>query len=315
MGMTKHSPIVETQPDQKNGRRPKQIDAIELDVAVPFAHSTPLFARANGVAQSRTVHQLQRTVGNSVVQRLLTRNTPTRGVVQTDGDSSLPSVPRLELTPPSRLRPNRPSFSFLPELRLEFDPHLSAEMRARQLVLQLLDPEVIQRALRADSPGSDLFTVPMLPPPAPLVPRGAGPSTPRPASPGDLIRAVMAVPAISSATTRLQMLALDQLRNDWGRLSTGERVAAISTSAAIGVGALAGIASDPSARRFMLNQLNGRVIPVPGIKGFGLELNTEGTNVMVGLHFDVGRVLPPILGFGPSSPSPLGGPPQPGTSP
>jgi hypothetical protein len=48
---------------------------------------------------------------------------------------------------------------------------------------------------------------------------------------------------------------------------------------------------------------------VPGVGGLGVELNTQGDNVMVGLHLDIGRYLPESLGFGAGSPSAIGGPP------
>jgi outer membrane protein OmpA-like peptidoglycan-associated protein len=69
--------------------------------------------------------------------------------------------------------------------------------------------------------------------------------------------------------------------------------------------------TDPDARKFLIGQLNGRVLPVPGVDWLHLEVNTGGDNLMLGLHVDVGRLLPPILGFGPGSPSAIGGPPQP----
>jgi hypothetical protein len=60
-----------------------------------------------------------------------------------------------------------------------------------------------------------------------------------------------------------------------------------------------------------LSQLNGRVLPVPGLNWLSLEINTGGNNLMLGGHVDIGSLLPPSLGFGPSSAQPIGGPPAP----
>jgi hypothetical protein len=104
---------------------------------------------------------------------------------------------------------------------------------------------------------------------------------------------------------------MDRVRRDWRRLGTGGQVAAVTAAVLVGGGALAGIVSDPEGREFVLDQLNGRVLPVPGITGLGMELNTSGDNIMVGMHFDVGAVLPEWMGFSPSSPPAIGGPPTP----
>ncbi|NJO59772.1 MAG: DUF4157 domain-containing protein [Richelia sp. RM2_1_2] len=85
----------------------------------------------------------------------------------------------------------------------------------------------------------------------------------------------------------------------------------MSTSVLIGAGVLTGVFSNPEARRFALDKLNGQVLPVPGVNWLHLELNTGGDNLMLGMHLDIGQLLPPSLGFGPSSPSAIGGVPQP----
>ena len=79
----------------------------------------------------------------------------------------------------------------------------------------------------------------------------------------------------------------------------------------MGQARLGGALSDPSSRSFLLSQLNGRVLPVPGLPWLRLEMNTGGNALMLGAHVDVGALLGPVLGFRPSSPSPIGGPPQP----
>jgi hypothetical protein len=204
--------------------------------------------------------------------------------------------------------------SLLPELQL--DPGIQAQMRAIQFMMEQLDPVRIRPRLLELDPGSITTPSPALTPTAPatetpLVPAGAGPSRPREASGSDVVEAVMGLPVIEQALTTLQTRAVDQLRHDWGRLSTGERVAAVTAAVLVGGGALAGAMTNPEGREFVLGQLNGRVLPVPGVTGLSVELNTAGENLMVGLHLDVGSLLPEWMGFGPSSPSAIGAPPSP----
>jgi hypothetical protein len=92
-------------------------------------------------------------------------------------------------------------------------------------------------------------------------------------------------------------------------LSGGEKAITVSSLAVIGAGTIAGIASDPDSRRFALSQLNGKVLPVPKVPWMRVEVNTGPDNLMVGIHVDVGTLLPSSLGFGPGSPEPIGGPP------
>jgi len=198
---------------------------------------------------------------------------------------------------------------------LTLDPELMAQMRAMQLVNQLLDPAALRPNLfdlpasLVASPEPDIFSGPATPTAKPLVPRGRGPARPRRAEASDVLEAVMALPAVDSALTRLQTMARQRVSGFYQGLSKGEKAAAISTVAVVGAGALAGIAGNPDARSFALDQLNGRVLPVPGVDGLGVELNTEGDNVMVGFHLDIGALLPASLGFGASEASPIGAPP------
>ena len=250
--------------------------------------------------------------------------------VQRDGATTL--------QPPSLLQQSDPASKYHlgNENQLQLDPALLASMR--QLVEQQLDPLLVLPALaQAPVAGPATPNVPSpaaaaagatsgdpasagavaptagspTPAPAPAVPAGNGPDTARPASPADLGKAIMALPAVDQALSRLKLQASEQVARDWSRLSTGERTGVVSSLAVIGLGALTGIASDPAARSLALSQLNGRPVPVPGLDWMHVEVNTAGENIMVGLHVDVGRLLPPSLGFGPGSPNAIGGPPQP----
>ncbi|BAY61447.1 hypothetical protein NIES22_15120 [Calothrix brevissima NIES-22] len=242
--------------------------------------------------------------------------------IQRDETSSLPPVPNYQLSPPSLLQPPDPAsrYSLGMDTRLQLDPQIQA--MAMQYAQQQLQPSIIRPALNqinlglpanlgaggADTPNP--FATPTPSAAAPLVPAGAGPQTPRTGTPGDLLRAIMAVPTIDSALTSLQTQVSDRISQDWRRLSTGEQVAVVSTTALIGISAIAGVLSDPNTRQFALNQLNGQTFPVPKANWLRLEINTSGDNLMLGMHVDIGRLLPPQLGFGASSPRAIGAPPE-----
>jgi hypothetical protein len=250
--------------------------------------------------------------GNQHLQRVVSAVRSDANTVQRQNDEAEENPFQLRM-PSFRLG----SFGQSPSLgsELHLDPSIEAQMRALAL-MQQLDPTAIRTALLQIDPNSLTQPNPVLTPapsaPAePTVPAGAGPAELRAATGGDFMRAIMASPAIDQVATTLQERALGQVRRDWNRLSTGEQIATVSAGVVIGGGALAGAMSDPSARRFMLDQLNGRVLPVPGVTGLSVELNTERDNLMLGLHLDVGAFLPESWGFGPSSPSAIGGPPSP----
>ncbi|KAF5434155.1 protein of unknown function (DUF4157), partial [Candidatus Methanophagaceae archaeon] len=229
----------------------------------------------------------------------------------------LPSMSEFRLTPPSLSLPglNSPHF-----------PHLELEMPMQntlRFVERRLDPTLIRPALLQIDPGlltppspttTGAVLEPAETPPSestPLVPAGPGPETPREASGIDIIRAVVAVPAVDTLLTNLQTGVLDRAERDWGRLSMGERIATITATVVIGGGALAGVLSHPETRQLAIDLLNGRTFPVPGVEGLQFEVGIRGNDWTVGFHLDVGALLPASLGFGPSSPSAFGPPPIP----
>jgi hypothetical protein len=170
------------------------------------------------------------------------------------------------------------------------------------------DPAQAAGASPGVNPALDPKT-PVIPPPQPLVPAGAGPSKPKAAGISDIAEAVAAIPSIESAIGSLKNEAKAKVISDWGKLKPGEKAAVVTTVVSIGIGALGGVASDPAARSLMLSQLNGKVLPVPKVPWLSVEVNTGEGNMMFGLHVDVGQLLPPSLGFGPGSPTAFEGPP------
>jgi len=248
-------------------------------------------------AAVREALRLQASLGNGRVRDLLSKPRPA-AVQRQDWEAPSPDGP-----------------SLLEGEGLTLDPELMAQMRAMQAVNELLDPAAVRPRLfdipdtLGEAPAPDILSGPAPPEPVPLVPRGSGPSRPRPAEPGDVLEAVLAIPTIDSAIERLRGMALERVTGFYRGLSTEGKAGVITSLAVVGAGTLAGVLATPAAREFALDQLNGRVLPVPGLDGLAVELNTEGENIMFGLHLDVGRLLPESLGFGPSEPSPIGGPP------
>ena len=158
-------------------------------------------------------------------------------------------------------------------------------------------------------PAVDPKSVPAIPPPQPLVPAGKGPSKPKGGELGDIAEAIAAIPAIESGIEGLKSQAKAKVSSDWGKLKPGEKAAVVTTLVSIGLPALGAAANDPGSRDFLLSQLNGKILPVPKVSWLNLEVNTGKGNLMVGMHVDVGQLLPPSWGFGAGSPTAIGGPP------
>ncbi len=228
-------------------------------------------------------------------------------------EDSLPPVPNFQLTPPSLLQPTDPTSRY--SLGLNYHLDLDPQLEIQQTTQQLLDPAILKLQLTQVD-----LTVPSSTPKRPraeatpaVVPTEQ-PVTPRSATAGDLLKGVLKVREVDQALTTLKTRVGDRAEADWRHLKLGEKVGVISVFTAIGAGAVAGIISDPEARRLSLAQLNGQVLPVPKVDWLHLEINTQGNNLMLGFHLDVGQLLPSVLGFHASSPNAIGGVPEPSTS-
>jgi hypothetical protein len=212
----------------------------------------------------------------------------------------------------------------VPQLRL--DPEIEAQLRVIELLRGLVTLDNIRTGVTQLGGGRgspNLFPPlgsgvtgrpqpagglgqPLPPAPAPLVP----PPTPRPAtlrdqletetarpaSIGDLLDAVLAIPSVDSAVTRLRTQAEGEVRRNWHLLSTGERALVITQGVLIAGGAIAGVASDPAARQFVLDQVQGRTIPIPGLP-VTFQFNLTGPDQRLVIGLDVGALLPSSLGF------------------
>lgn len=115
-----------------------------------------------------------------------------------------------------------------------------------------------------------------LTPTRPLVPRGRGPTTARPAQVTDLLRAIWAIPSVAQASEQLLNNASLQLRRDWNRLSGGERALVISSGAVLFGSSLTAVLSNNEGRAFVLDLIVDRDIPVPGLTGLTVQINRRG---------------------------------------
>ncbi len=192
----------------------------------------------------------------------------------------------------------------IPELNLQLDPELQIQINTMRMMQDLLDPERVRSTLMhvnlsdllATQP-SPWLTVPPTSMQTPLVPRGAGPSTPRAATVSDLLQAILHIPAVNSALTHLRTRAELRIRQNWHRLSTTERVLLISQSVLITSTALAGILSNSRSRQFALDLIQNRDIPIPGVSGLSFQFNLTGPERRIIFKLNLGALLPDELGF------------------
>jgi hypothetical protein len=190
---------------------------------------------------------------------------------------------------------------------LHLDPGIEAELRRielEQLLRRLLEPSSVRLAARdidlklsdppawTPKPGEAATAEP-----APLVPRGAGPSEPREAKAGDVVDAVLAVPTVDRALDKLKTDATDRVTRDWSRLTGTDKAILITSGVAIGAGALGGALAHRESRDFLLGQISGRELPVPKLDGLNVTFTLERENVGVMFTLDVGRFLPKSAGF------------------
>ena len=219
-------------------------------------------------------------------------------------------------------RPPRIGFD-LPGLQL--DPQIAMQIRAIQFAHGLLSIENIMAAsgqigtagFGAGSSAAPVTAPSLVPPPGslggggpagaagqplparpPLVPRGRGPETPRAATVGDLMKAVLKVPAVQAGVERLRTQGEGELRTNWESLSGGERALVITQGVVMSAGIIARVASDPEASRFVLDKVQGQNIPIPGLP-MTFQFNLTGPDQRLLIGLDVGALLPTGSGFGP----------------
>jgi hypothetical protein len=195
---------------------------------------------------------------------------------------------------------------------------MKALITPEQVRASLLNLDLPQMPAEATEPDATTPPAPAPAPPAPAPARAQGPAPgtglmgPRAGEGGDILRAVLSDPTLGPAVEHLGDLAATRARTGFNHLSTGGQVAVVSTTVVLGTAGITALLSNSSARDWITGTLNDKVIPVPPIPGLGVQLNLSGKNMIVGLHLDVGQILPASLGFGPASQTTaLGAPPNP----
>ena len=308
------------EPHMPEGRR---LLAHELAHVVQQSNPPSPMERRDAEPEARVAARRVATADNAEV-----RTGVRPGTIQRDNGSEEEEEERFRLRPPQlgeslgfRARPL--SLGEPGEFQLRIDPEIQAQIRAMRMVRGTLSLESLETAVSrigtaTPSPeeteaapdlspraaarsavarsGVDPFSLPSVPEPEPLVPAGRGPATPRAASVGDVLGAVLAIPAVRTGVERLQEAAEQEVRRSWSRLSAGERALVITHGVLLGAGALTGIALSPEARQLALDQIQGRDIPIPGMPvTFNFNLTGDDQRLMIGVN--VGEILPPSLGF------------------
>jgi outer membrane protein OmpA-like peptidoglycan-associated protein len=125
---------------------------------------------------------------------------------------------------------------------------------------------------------------PIILPPSPAVPtKPAGPPTPgmqsetRPGTAGDVVKALLALPVVKAKIEEVKNLAA----SDLAKLKPGEKIATATVGGAVVAGAIAGVISDPEARRFALDAIDGLEVPVPGVEALKLQVKTKDSGGVV----------------------------------
>jgi len=231
------------------------------------------------------------------------------GAINSPSSKSEPALQRDANEDEERLRLTTPQLGFrrsgprlLPEeeTRLQLDPEIEAQMRAMQFTRRKLSRDQILPALLnldpdlifGTQPTPSLQSLPTAPKPR-LAPTGSEPTELRPATIGDVIRALIKTSAMKSALADLSTRAESVMRS----LSTGEKALVITGSAVIAAGALVGVISNPEARSFVLEKLEDQAIPIPGVRGLSFQFRVTGDNPEVIFNLNVGQFLPAEFGF------------------
>jgi hypothetical protein len=187
-------------------------------------------------------------------------------------------------------------------LQLHLDPAIQAQILAMQAQM-LLDPARVRLSLEQIDYASLLgsapppwLTTPKPGTPGDVMPRAAGPETPRPAAASDVLQALMKVPAVDRALTSIKTDATDRLKSDWRGLTTGEKALVITHTAVLGGGAAAAALSNPEGRQFALDILQNKSLPT-GVPGLKFQFNLTGPDQRVMFQLNVGQFLPQQWGF------------------
>ena len=143
----------------------------------------------------------------------------------------------------------------------------------------------------------------------PMVPLGKGPANlrraisgatrrvpgkplvPHAASVGDLMSAVMRLTVVKQAVDSVKDQVTAKLHRDWRRLPTGGKAAAISVTAVITGGTLAGLLARKKTRQQALEFIQGKNLPAPGVAGLSIQISPLGRDKRFVVNFDLAMFL------------------------
>ncbi|MEW8027404.1 MAG: hypothetical protein AB2806_06640 [Candidatus Thiodiazotropha sp.] len=160
--------------------------------------------------------------------------------------------------------------------QLRLDPEIEAQMRAGSL------PPRIQRLILQPNWRSfdrNLLNFMLLQAPAttpsPRQP-APGPAAPRPGQVGDVMRAVWLLPAVQQAANRLLQDSRRRLRREWNQGGVGDQVMMVTAAVTVAGTSLTALLVNPQTRDLVLDFVNGRDLPVPGIRGLTIQMRGRG---------------------------------------
>ena len=228
-------------------------------------------------ARATALRRLQQTAGNRAAGRVLAR------------DGYQLQTPWILGGQPARPRLLDQQLRLDPELERRYVGDLLAPVRLLDHLktLQLPDPAPAPPPTPVPQP------TPSQPPPDPADPPGWE-KPPEKGDVGKLLGAIGEVPEVKRALENIQYQV-------WGRLSSGDRTTLLTTGLSFGAASLGGVLATPGGRS-LLSQLSGVPLPVPKVPWLAFEFSTQDDVIGLGVHVDVGALLPSRFGFGPAGP-------------
>ncbi|MEW8505113.1 MAG: hypothetical protein AB2598_00285 [Candidatus Thiodiazotropha sp.] len=163
--------------------------------------------------------------------------------------------------------------------RLRLDPNIEAHMS--QLRAGVLPPRLQHLFLRPnwitfDCNALNLMLLQLPGSATPSRSPAAGPATPRPGQVGDVMRAVWSLPAVQQSVNRLLRESERRLRREWNQGGTAHRAMMVSAATTVVGTSLTALLVNPSTRDMVLNFIDGRQLPVPGLRGLSVQLRGRG---------------------------------------
>jgi len=125
------------------------------------------------------------------------------------------------------------------------------------------------------------------PGPSPQPTPGSTGGTTKGGSAGDVVKAVTALPDVKKLIDDAQSKG----EKDLGKLTTTDKVVLGTVVGAQAAGVIAGLASDPAARKEALDFLDGKEIPVPWAPGVHVVPHTKAGAVGGVVTFDIIKIF------------------------